>query len=217
MKFSKAVLFDLDGTLIDSMALFRQSVADAIQRHGASLKPEYFLIWHAGRLPWEDLLKEYLIDPSLKDDVQNYSKQRFQELLRTQIGWMPGAEDLLKYVQANKIVTGIVTTAFNSFIDAVDEKLRIRNFTDLIITAEDVGDKGKPNPYGLLLAAEKLEIKPEDAIYIGDQPFDILAANAAGMESWLVQHPHTPADAGKDAKVVLQNLSEALHMLSPDS
>ena len=217
MKTSKAVLFDLDGTLIDSMALFRQSVADAIARHGASLQPEYFLTWHAGRLPWEDLLKEYTIDLTQQSDVQDYSKERFQELLRTQIGWMPGAEELLTHVRVAGIPTGIVTTAFNTFVDAVNQKLSIRSLIDLFITAEDVGHKGKPNPYGLLLAAERLGIKPTNAIYIGDQPFDVLAANAAGMESWLIQHPHTPVDAGKNATLVLPNLAEALHILNHDS
>lgn len=173
------------------------------------------MAWHAGRLPWEDLLKEHNIDLSHQGDVQDYSTQRFQELLRTQIGWMDGAEDLLKYIHVAGIPTGIVTTAFSSFIDAVNEKLPIRHLIDLIITAEDVGDKGKPNPYGLLLAAEKLRIKPMDTIYIGDQPFDVLAANAAGMESWLIQHPHTPVDAGKHAKLILPNLTEALHVLNP--
>jgi phosphoglycolate phosphatase len=217
MRASKAVLFDLDGTLIDSMALFQQSVADAVARHGGSLKPEYFMKWHAGRLPWADLLTEYSIDLSHETDVQRYSKEHFQELLRTQIAWMPGAEGLLRHVRVAGIPSGIVTTAFKSFVDAVNEKLTIHDLVDLLITAEDVGEKGKPNPYGLLLAAQKLGIDPKEAIYIGDQPFDVLAANAAGMESWLVQHPHTPADAGKHAKLVLPNLTEALRILNPAS
>lgn len=130
---------------------------------------------------------------------------------------MPGAEKILRYVQAEGIPSGIVTTAFRSFVDAVNEKLPIHALVNLLITAEDVGEKGKPNPYGLLLAVEKLGIKPMDAIYIGDQPFDVLAANAAGMESWLIQHPHTPVDAGKHAKLVLPNLIEALRILNPAS
>lgn len=217
MKKNEAIFFDLDGTLIDSMPLFRQSVAEALTRQGGTLTPEYFMTWHAGRLPWADLLAEYKIDLAHEEEVQMYSKKQFQELLRTQISWMPGAKELLHSLKKEGIPSAIVTTAFKSFVDAVNEKISIYELVDLFITAEDAGDKGKPNPYSLLLAAEKLGIDAKDCIYIGDQPFDVIAANAADMQSWLVQHPHTPKDAGRQATRVFANLFEVSRVLNPES
>ncbi len=217
MKKYEAILFDLDGTLIDSMPLFRQSVAEALAQHGGTLKPEYFMVWHAARLPWADLLTEHKIDLSHEANVQMHSKQQFQELLRTEILWMPGAQELLCSIKKEGIPTGVITTAFKSFVDAVNEKISIYELVDLFITAEDAGDKGKPNPYSLVLAAQKLGVNVKDCIYIGDQPFDVQAANAAGMQSWLVQHPHTPKDAGKQATRVLTDLFEVLRVLNLES
>lgn len=214
MKQPQAILFDLDGTLIDSMPLFRSSIEHALAPHGARLDSTYFSHWHGKRLPWKDLLLHHSIDLTHESVVSESSKAEFGRLLKEDIGWMKGAPELLARIRESGIPSGIVTTAFNSFIDAVDENLSIRNLLNVVITAEDVGEKSKPDPHGLFLACDALSVDPTHAIYVGDQPFDMLAANAAGASAWLVKHPHTPTDAKEYATHVFNDLNGVLAELS---
>ena len=69
-------------------------------------------------------------------------------------------------------------------------------------------EQGKPHPSGLLIAAKNLQVNPVNCIYIGDMPFDIAAANAAGMTSCLLWGKDTPVGADGGAQIVCKDLEE---------
>lgn len=212
-----AILFDLDGTLIDSLGLFRDAIAHALNLFGKPLDSAYFGEWHAKRLPWSGMLEHHGIAPEHEEEVKNSSNAKFAEFLESTITWLGDSEHVLKTLKERGYPMAIVTTASRKFIGAVSRRIDLRSIIDVIIDAEEVGEKSKPDPYGLLLAAQKLGVSPERCLYVGDQPFDVLAANAAGMTSCLIRSHHTPADAHEKAALAFGAISDILPVIGEKS
>lgn len=180
----KAILFDLDGTLINSADLFYTALSEVLCKKGEMLDKQFFDQWQSRRGTWLELLENHysIIDNS--DALEEEAMHYFNQLLRTESKWMPGVESLLSYLKKEKIPAGIVTNAYEHFVDTLSERFHFNDLFSVIVTSAAVGHRLKPDPYGLLLAADQLGMRPEDIVYVGDQLIDIHAAQAAGMESW---------------------------------
>tara|TARA_R110001592_G_scaffold112297_3_gene310362 strand:- start:205 stop:846 length:642 start_codon:yes stop_codon:yes gene_type:complete len=159
-----AVLFDLDGTLIDSgldFQLLRKNVA----------------------CPAEVDILSYLADlptPQQRAEVEQ-TIHEFEMAGAALSTWMPGAEALLEALARAGISTGIVTRNTRAAFDVCSKRLAIPPIA--VITREDA--PAKPDPTGLLNLAAKFSVLPENAIYVGDYVYDLQAARAAGMRSCL--------------------------------
>lgn len=194
-----AILFDLDGTLIETTISNAEAGQRALKamRIDASSK-EYR--WLMSRCPEAQQACPLLL--------QQFIRMRACILYTADSGlkYMPGAERLLRDLCGYK--TGIVTHSSKTRVRVVHEQLGILAHIRKVITSDHMAEKGKPDPYGPLLAAERLDAHPPCCILIGDQGVDVEAANAAGMTSCLVRGEHTESDAVKKASIVLGSLAE---------
>jgi HAD superfamily hydrolase (TIGR01549 family) len=210
----RAVLFDLDGTLVNTIGLWAKAYLQTLREVGVKIDAEEFMqTIYTQNLHFELVLKHYGLDTSRADSFRAIRDERYAHLLRTEPLWLEGAEDLLKEI-IDTYETGIVTGSHLHYIEAIEEQLPLRSLVPLIITCDDTKGRSKPHPYGLLLACEKLGVEPEECVYIGDQEFDIAAANNANMTSCLVWTEHTPATAGQEADIAVQSLAEIPAALS---
>jgi len=115
---------------------------------------------------------------------------------------------VIEMLKRNKFRLGIVSTKYRYRIETILRRENILNLFDVIIGGEDVHDL-KPNPFGLTLATQKLNLLPSDIIYIGDTTIDAETANRAGVFFIAVLSGVTPRGAfeGFQVKSFLENIS----------
>lgn len=183
----KAVLFDLDGTLMDSMWMWTDIDIEYLGRYGYTLP--------------EDLQKK--IEGMSFTETAYYFKERFQipdsiEEIKKEWNRMaylkyayevhlkPGAAAFLEYLKKAGIRTAIASSNSRELIDACLHGNGLDTFFDCVITSCDVA-KGKPAPDIYLRAAQILEAVPEECLVFEDIPMGILAGKRAGMRVCAVE------------------------------
>jgi pyrophosphatase PpaX len=186
----RTVFFDLDGTLIDSAAMilasFRHATRTVLRRE----------------IPDQELLAA-VGGPGLRAQMEALAPDRVDELVEVysehNIGLHPGLQacdgilDLLAALKDERRRLGIVTAKRRATLELAFEVLpELERFFDVTIAAEDT-ERHKPHPQPLLTALERLQEEPADAVYVGDSPFDVQSAKAAGMGAiavaWGAIHP----------------------------
>ncbi len=206
MSGTRAILFDLDGTLVDSIDCYEDALRQALAEIGV------------GQFSHQDFLESYHLGQHLDHLLQKFERTDVDKAavrarrdtiylahLRDRIAWIAGAKELLEACQ-DRYTLGLITGSWNSYVNAIDERLQVRDYFASIVTCDDMGKFQKPHPHGILLACSQLHIEPHEAVYIGDQQFDIDAARAAGMEAHAVRGPLSPPDFAS-AHHVHQNLA----------
>lgn len=188
MQYS-AILFDMDGTLLETGHIWNQATRLALSAHDIELtEEEHFSL---GGLLLELLLEEKGHDPHTIDAVRLMRDDAMAPLIRESAEWKEGALELLSELD---IPTAIVTSAHDPIVSAIKEKLNLENYFDTIVIADDVRPDYKPHPKGLLLACERMGVDPTTCLYIGDQDCDLKAAANAGMDAILIKGMHTPKE-----------------------
>ena len=208
-----AIFFDLDGTLVQTLHLYENACTQILGEYGVNLSPEEFKNLYTQHLSLSNLLEKCGLDPSLESEIRPKRDAAYIELLKKDTEWYEGAKETLETIN-NTIPTAIVTGSWKTYTDAINERLGIYNLCRECITVDEMIGQGKPNPYSILLAAERLEVEPSYCMYIGDQQVDVGAANNAGMVSCLVQTEFTTDDATKGADIVLKDIRETLDLLT---
>ena len=204
------VLFDLDGTLIDSGPIIV-----------ASMKHASLTV--LGREPDEELVRSAIGGPGLIAQMRDLDPDRVDELveayrahnepLHDTLQAFPDVLALLPVLRDEGRRLGIVTAKRLRTVGlAVDRFPVLAELMDVVIGADDT-ERHKPDPDPVLEALRRLDASPEDAAYVGDSPFDIHAGNAAGVRTvavgWGGIHPDERlAHARPDALV---HTAEELH------
>jgi pyrophosphatase PpaX len=171
------VLFDLDGTVIDSGAIILASM-----RHAAKEV--------LGADPGDEVLTAAVGGPGLEAQMRALAPDRVDELvtvyrahnepLHGELATCPGIGDLLVRLRDEGRRLGIVTAKRRATVALAFDVLPIEHLFATVVTSDDT-TRHKPDPDPLRLAAERLHAKPTDCAYVGDSTFDIRAAKAAGM------------------------------------
>jgi len=171
-----AVLFDLDGTLIDSVYHHVITWSDALESAGI-----VFAEWKihrrvgmSGQSFVQELLREMPKKPrvNIEDLEQQHDRKFFQIIPRLKP--LPGANQLLAHLSRHKVRIAIATTGGKKHTEAILKRLKIPAGMP-ILTGDDV-EKAKPAPDVFVAAAEKLNADISDCIVIGDSVWDLLAA-----------------------------------------
>ena len=176
----KAVLMDLDGTLIDSIPLILQSVKETVKHFGFKCSNQK--LRELSQLHSRDIAY-YFMDTTKKHfnphDFVNYRRETFLKLLeKKQKNWFDDAKPFIKKM-SKKYKIGIVTGSRGIFIDAVFDT-GTRNKLKCIITSDDVEHK-KPDIEPLEKAMVKVRAKKNEVIFIGDSTQDGLMCQRFGI------------------------------------
>ena len=184
----KAVLFELDGTLIDTSELIFRSFAYALDTVLHTEIPREELLWTFGR-PLSMIMDTLGGDKAdaLLEAFRDYSVAH-----ETEIALFPHVVDTLTQLRAMGIKTAIVTSRIYVSTMRDMEILHLdTNLFDAIITPESTIEH-KPHPAPALKALEQLGIAPKDAIMIGDSVHDLMCGRDAGCKTAFVQYSMQP-------------------------
>jgi len=204
-KCFRGFLFDLDGTLIDTTELITQSFRHAAREVLGVQKPDEVLIANVG----QPLMKQMELlggdrARELYDAYRKFNHARHDEFIRP----YPGINELLEELKARGARLAIVTSKGRDTVDMAFRCIPIENFFETVITTDDT-DNHKPHPQPLQLAMRRLDLLPDESVFIGDSPFDIKAGQAAGMATVAVGW-------GMFAPVRLKELEPDFYCESPD-
>lgn len=172
------ILWDLDGTIQDS-----ESLAQEGTRHGfrtiLGREPTHAELAQLVGRPVPVVYRE-LFDPELAQQILDVGTRYYEERAH-KIPAFRGISRALRQLKEDYVM-GVVSSKRRVHVTRELDGKGIRSLFDVIVTQEDTA-RHKPDPGPLLLAAARLGVPPEDCVYIGDQPTDILAATTAGMRS----------------------------------
>jgi pyrophosphatase PpaX len=196
------VLFDLDGTLIDSGALILASFQHATQTVLGRVIPDDVLMANVGGYGIDAQMREF--DVGRADELVRVYREHNMAIYR-QVRAFAGVVELLEHLNHAGRQLGVVTVKSRPTVDVTFEVVPIRPFFRAVVTGDDT-ELHKPHPEPLLLALEQLGATPSSAAYVGDSPFDIRAAKAAGMVAvavgWGKIHPLARLEAESPDHVV---------------
>ncbi len=208
----QAILFDLDGTLVETISLYKKAVIGSFAKYDMQIDEDLFTAFYVMHKHMKEMLAYF---GKTEEEIPNIRKDRddlYVELLSKEAEWLPGAREAFAFAKT-KAPLAIVTGSWKRYVEALDKKMNIREFTDIWITADDIHDCMKPDPEGLLMAAKALNVEPKDCIYIGDQAFDMEASKRAGMTACLIGGEYTPKEAFDQADITLKSLDELAGIL----
>ncbi len=203
---SSAVVFDLDGVLIDSEGLQHRAYAEVLQRFGVRIGvDEYAAHWTAtGRGP-EYAVKTYRL-PVAPRELRALKSAVYHDILRREVALMPGAVQALTRLRA-RFPLGLATNSNRDDVTFVLEHFDLRRFFGSIVTREDYA-LAKPEPDAYLAAAAGLQLAPRDCVVVEDAYRGVLAAQRAGARPVAVPNRFTRTNDFALALKVLASLDE---------
>jgi beta-phosphoglucomutase family hydrolase len=172
-----AVIFDMDGVLIDNAHFHERAFAEYFSKFGTKLAPEMF-----GRGN-EELMAELFPNENKERhrELAAGKEAYYRQIYEPHIKPVTGLIELLKELKKNNIHIAVGSSAPVENIDFVLDKLQIRDYFDVVVIAAMV-QKAKPAPDIYLKSAELLGIKPENCLVFEDALAGIAAARSAGMK-----------------------------------
>ena len=194
IKEFEAVIFDMDGVLIDSEPLWKIAMEDVFKSVGCSLTRKDFQKTVGLRL---DEVIEYWYEHTgwsnaTPKEVENKIVQRMVELLNENGNPLVGVIDTLKFLKTNNLKIGLATSSYEILIDTVLAALGIRSYFDFTNSAENEA-YGKPHPAVYLTVANKLNVHPTKCLVIEDSLNGIISGKAARMKVVCIpEKSHSP-------------------------
>jgi pyrophosphatase PpaX len=207
----RAVLFDLDGTLIHSVDhIVKCWQHTALTCLGREMTREEILPTVGRTLI--DAFEE--IAPGRSAELYAAYKARQVDTHDLEVGLVPGTVESLQALKEQGLALGVVTSKRLPIAMQVMDLFGLAPYFDLIVTMVD-SPRHKPAPDPLLVAAQKLGIEPSEAIYVGDAEVDMQAAHAAGMRgvwvTWGVGVLTDPGEARPD--FIVDEMSEVVALV----
>lgn len=194
----KAVIFDMDGVLVDSERIHYLAYNKLLRKHGKEISKEYFKRKLFGVPAKQNFIKIFSeqgenIDETKSDELAKEKDKYYREISQSELTSFDGATELLKLLRKNGLKTALATSASKENVEMVIKKFGWENYFDAVVTADDV-KKGKPDPEIFLKAGKFLGVNSQECIVIEDSKHGIEAAKKAGMKCIAVTTTHKKAE-----------------------
>jgi HAD superfamily hydrolase (TIGR01509 family) len=206
----KAVIFDMDGVLIDSEPAYLEMNRKMFADFGIEMDDEdYKALVGLPSVPmWTMLKKKY----DLKNDISDFliiEKKRMLEILDSDIisGPIKGTTELLQTLMENNVKLSVASSSAKENIDFILSKLNLSCFFDFVISGEEVSN-GKPAPDIFLKVSERFNISPVNCYVIEDSTNGIRAARSAGMHCIGFSNNETNSQDLSGSDIILKNFGK---------
>lgn len=189
----QAVIFDMDGLLIDSEPFWKAVEIEVFRKVGVELTFEKCLktvglridevvtYWHE-RYPWDNISKEAIATEIVDKMIERITNEGEA---------LPGVYDVIEFFWNKKIPMAIASSSYLRIIEAVVKRLKLNGFFDVIYSAE-FEQYGKPNPATFISTAKKLNVPPTTCLVFEDSLNGVIAGKAARMTTVAVPEVYYP-------------------------
>lgn len=178
----KAFIFDLDGTLVDSMWMWKAIDIEYLGRYGYECPDDLQKVIEGMSFSETAVyFKERFQIPDSLDEIKAAWTEMSIDKYRYEVPLKPGAKEFLDYAREHGIVCGIATSNGREMVDAVLTSTGIKDYFQVVTTACEVKE-GKPSPDIYLKVAADLGVEPGRCLVFEDVPAGILAGKRAGMK-----------------------------------
>ncbi len=171
------VIFDLDGTVVDTVELIRASFRHASQAVLGERLPDEVLMAGVGR---PLMIQMEALDADRAQELYDAYREHNHRVHDEMIGVYEGIEAALGRLKAAQRRLAIVTSKSEQTTAMAFRAVGLREYFDVVVTASDTAAH-KPSPEPILLALQRLGAAPDGAAYVGDAPVDVAAGRAAGV------------------------------------
>ena len=208
MSMIDAILFDMDGVLMDSEPLHLRATQFALGERARYTERDNQSFFGATDPEMFRILRILFDLDASTDELVRRKREHLVSLIRTEGRGLPGVPEIpLRFREAG-LRLGLVSAAARPVIDAILEAVGLTGAFETVVSGDEVA-RGKPAPDGYLMAARRLAVEPERCFVVEDTRNGVLAAKAAGMTVAAVPGPATIHEDFSPADLVLPSL-EAL-------
>jgi len=204
----KAVIFDMDGVLIDSEPFHFVVNEKIFANLGINLNEEEYhsFIGTTHKDMWSTLKKKFNLPQSVPELVNMQVSGNIEYIKNENIEpiKIKGVEDLLSGIARENIKIGIASSSPTDVIKLVINKLGINDYFSVITGGEEI-EKGKPSPDIFLKAANRLNVNSSDCLVVEDSKNGVLAAKAAGMKCVGYKNPNSGNQDLRKADLIIDN------------
>lgn len=215
----KAVIFDLDGTLIDSMWLWKAIDIEYLARYDLEL-PDNLQLEIEG-MSFTETAEYFKKRFNLEDEVEDIKKvwnEMAGEYYLTKVTLKDRVKDFLEFLKGNKVKIGIATSNSKELVNIIIKRFELTDYFHTIRTSCEV-EKGKPSPDIYLKVADDLKVTPETCLVFEDVPNGILAGKAAGMKVCAVYDDFSKnviAEIKQISDYFIESFEEVIDMIEDD-
>jgi len=211
LKVFEAVIFDMDGVLIDSEPLHLELEEEIFKEIGAnvSLEEHNSFVGTTSHYMWEYVINKYNIPHTVDELVEMDRKRYFEYILKHDDAVKPieGVDELVKELYSKKMRLAVASSSPIEVIKLVVKRLKLESYFDELVSGDFV-KRSKPYPDIFLYASEKLNVVPEKCIVIEDSNNGVMAAKSAGMKVVGFINPNSGNQDINMADVVIRSFSE---------
>ncbi|NLF67691.1 MAG: HAD family phosphatase [Candidatus Anammoximicrobium sp.] len=209
MPTPQAVIFDVDGVLVDSYQAHYQSWQLASRERGLQMTQDQFVATF-GRTSREiisELWGDEIATPAAVAQLDNRKEELFRDLLRRDFPGMDGAAELIDGLRGAGFFLAVGSSGPPDNVYLVLDRLQRRSAFHGVVTGTDV-QRGKPDPQVFLLGAQRAGVAPPRCVVIEDAPVGVAAAHAAGMKCVAIASTGRVRESLHAAELVVDSLRE---------
>ncbi|MBI4176801.1 MAG: HAD family phosphatase [Candidatus Aenigmarchaeota archaeon] len=203
----KAVIFDMDGVLSDTVEFQIKAETDAFREFGIEISPEKILEYNGvsdGEF-FSSVFKKFgsAGNPETARELKWNSLTSFA---KGKIRPISGVVELVEKMKNSQLTLGVASASRKDFIELVLRELGIEKHFSAVTSSDEVSS-GKPDPAVFLLTARKMGVHPEDCVVIEDAPKGVRAAKLAKMKCIAITTTHSAEELG-DADKIIKSFGE---------
>lgn len=210
----KAVVFDMDGVLLDSEPLHDRTNIEILKSYGinadASVTDPF--VGRTSEALWTELKGIYHLSDSVEELIERQWSMNIKALPSSEIEASKGLEDVLVYILENELSASVASSSRGDFVQAVFDHLNLWPFMEAYTSGQEI-EHGKPAPDIYILAARKIGVRAEECLAVEDSTAGVRSAKAAGMITVGYRNPTSQGQDVGMADYVVDCLSDICNII----
>jgi HAD superfamily hydrolase (TIGR01509 family) len=202
-----AVIFDLDGTIIDSEEVWARAFVNVLKKLGIEAKDSHPHVSGVEiKKNWESLIIKYSVKTDkTPEELSSLTRAEYTKFI-PQISLRDGVVEFIENLKNDNVIVALATSTDWEITDKIFQELELADLFDYVTTGDEVFNN-KPDPEIYIKSADKMNLDPNDCLVIEDSPSGIIAGKEAGMKVIAID-PSGGRDDLKKADKIVESYSE---------